>query len=149
MNRFASIASAFVLSFGAVICAVQPVWAQFVQQGAKLVGTGATGVPFLGWSVSVAADDATILVGGPGDSSGIGAAWVFVRSGGVWTQQGPKLVGTIGRAVLRRRHRDPGVPSRAGTESRVLSEFDRPRPVARTRSPKSSEFMSRASGAKS
>jgi hypothetical protein len=28
------------------------------------------------------------------DNSGIGATWVFTRSGGVWTQQGSKLVGT-------------------------------------------------------
>ncbi len=24
----------------------------------------------------------------------VGAAWVYTRSGGVWSQQGPKLVGT-------------------------------------------------------
>src|SRR5262249_60443468 len=40
------------------------------------------------------------VVGGPGDNCGgpegsaIGAAWVFTRSGTVWTQQGNKLVGT-------------------------------------------------------
>jgi hypothetical protein len=33
-------------------------------------------------------------VGGNGDNSYIGAAWVYTRSGGVWTQQGNKLVGT-------------------------------------------------------
>ena len=42
-----------------------------------------------------------------------GAAWVYTRSGGVWTQQGNKLVGTgavgdadkaFGRAVRRRQH---------------------------------------------
>ena len=33
-------------------------------------------------------------MGGVGDNSGTGAAWVHTRSGGVWTQQGSKLVGT-------------------------------------------------------
>jgi hypothetical protein len=33
-------------------------------------------------------------VGGPYDNSYTGAAWAYTRSGGVWTQQGNKLVGT-------------------------------------------------------
>ena len=33
-------------------------------------------------------------MGGERDNSAAGAAWVFTRSGGVWTQQGSKLVGT-------------------------------------------------------
>ena len=47
-----------------------------------------------GWSVSLSADGNTALVGGSGDNSQAGAAWVWTRSGGVWTQQGPKLVGS-------------------------------------------------------
>jgi hypothetical protein len=66
--------------------------AQFAQQGAKLVGTGAVGNARQG-SVAVSADGNTAIVGGAGDNSGVGAAWVFTRSGGVWTQQGSKLVG--------------------------------------------------------
>jgi hypothetical protein len=31
---------------------------------------------------------------GPNDNSYTGAAWVFTRSGAVWTQQGNKLIGT-------------------------------------------------------
>ena len=31
-------------------------------------------------------------MGGPGDNNNQGAAWVFTRTGGVWTQQGAKLV---------------------------------------------------------
>jgi hypothetical protein len=83
---------AFVVVF-ALLCAVQPALAQFKQQGAKLVGTGAVGKAFQGTSVALAADDATALVGGSGDNGGVGAAWAFVRSGGVWVQQGGKLVG--------------------------------------------------------
>jgi hypothetical protein len=39
------------------------------------------------------------MVGGPGDDRNAGAAWVFTRSGGVWTQQGDKLhgAGAVGR----------------------------------------------------
>jgi hypothetical protein len=44
--------------------------------------------------VALSADGNTVIVGGPGDSNGQGAAWLYTRSGGVWTQQGNKLVGT-------------------------------------------------------
>ena len=66
----------------------------WTQQGPKLVGTGAVGPARQGTSVALSADGNTALVGGEQDRGGLGAAWVFTRSGGVWTQQGPKLVGT-------------------------------------------------------
>jgi hypothetical protein len=44
--------------------------------------------------VSLSSDGNTAIVGGFHDSSAAGAAWVFTRSGGVWSQQGNKLVGT-------------------------------------------------------
>jgi len=68
--------------------------AQFAQQGSKLIGTGAAGNAMQGYSVALSADGNTALVGGLTTISGIGGAWVWVRGGGVWTQQGPKLVGT-------------------------------------------------------
>jgi len=65
------------------------------QPGSKLVGTGAVGTPvFQGWSVAISADGTTAIVGGYGDNSYVGAAWIFTRAGGVWTQQGSKLVGS-------------------------------------------------------
>src|SRR5438552_4080123 len=64
------------------------------QQGNELVGTGAIGLPTQGNSVAISADGNTAIVGGPFDNSRAGAAWIFTRSGGLWTQQGPKLVGT-------------------------------------------------------
>jgi hypothetical protein len=67
------------------------VWAQ---QGAKLVGTGAIGAAWQGWSVALSADGNTALIGGRGDNRFVGAAWVFTRSNGVWTQQGSKLSGS-------------------------------------------------------
>src|SRR5262245_21803690 len=66
--------------------------AQFTQQ-AKLVGTGGVGAADQGF-VALSGDGNTAIVGGPFDNSFAGAAWVFTRSGGVWTQQQSKLVGT-------------------------------------------------------
>ncbi|HTY58345.1 MAG TPA: T9SS type A sorting domain-containing protein [Bacteroidota bacterium] len=67
---------------------------QFVQQGGKLIGTGTGGIASQGSSLSVSGDGTTAILGGPYDSSGVGAAWIFVRVNGVWSQQGEKLVGT-------------------------------------------------------
>lgn len=67
------------------------VWSQ---QGSKLVGTGAVGNAQQGYTVSISADGNTAIVGGWADNSNAGAAWVYTRSGGVWSQQGSKLVGT-------------------------------------------------------
>jgi hypothetical protein len=74
------------------------VWSQ---QGSKLVGTGAVGSAHQGQSVALSADGNTAVVGGNGDDSVAGAAWVYTRSGGVWSQQGTKLVGAgaVGSAV--------------------------------------------------
>ena len=67
----------------------------WTQQGNKLVGTGAVGNSARrGWSVSLSADGNTAIVGGYGDNAANGAAWIWTRSGGVWIQQGSKLVGT-------------------------------------------------------
>ncbi|MBL9037343.1 MAG: hypothetical protein JNG84_02405 [Archangium sp.] len=64
------------------------------QQGPKLVSTDAVGAPRQGWSVALSADGNTAALGGYLDNGRIGAAWVFARDAGVWSQQGPKLVGT-------------------------------------------------------
>jgi hypothetical protein len=66
------------------------VWSQ---QGQKLTG-GEEGNSQFGVYVALSADGNTALIGGPGDNDDAGAAWVFTRSGGVWSQQGPKLIGT-------------------------------------------------------
>ena len=69
--------------------------AQFIQQGSKLVGTGAVGP-----AASRADRWRSRRMAIPRSSAdtrttpGAGAAWVFTRSGGVWSQQGSKLVGT-------------------------------------------------------
>jgi hypothetical protein len=59
----------------------------WTQQGAKLTGTGETGAGLFGSSVALSSDGNTALVGAPADNSSVGAAFVFTRSAGVWTQQ--------------------------------------------------------------
>lgn len=70
------------------------------QMGNKIVGTGAingTSGAYQGFSVSLASDGKTLAIGGYGDNSYSGAAWVFSLSGGNWSQVGNKLgwTGTV------------------------------------------------------
>ena len=86
--------SRIAIVLAALSAFVSPCWAQtFTQQGPKLVGTDAVGGAGQGASVALSGDGNTAILGGPGDNGGVGAAWVFTRSGGVWSQQGTKLVG--------------------------------------------------------
>src|SRR5271169_4750238 len=90
---------ASILIFVALLLSSQLALAQFTQQGPKLVGSDNISPSWQGLSAALSADGNTAIVGGPGngnDSNGsdVGAAWVFTRSGGVWTQQGNKLVGS-------------------------------------------------------
>ena len=63
------------------------------QQGSKLLVTGNINQARQGNSVSLSADGNTAIVGGSSDNGGLGAAWVFARSGATWSQKGNKLVG--------------------------------------------------------
>jgi hypothetical protein len=61
------------------------------------ISTGAINSPVAaqqGISVTLSADGNTAIVGGRNDNNYAGAALVFTRTSGVWTQQGDKLVGT-------------------------------------------------------
>ena len=73
---------------------------ELVPQGTKLTGAGEIGQGRFGVSVALSADGNTLLVGGNTDNNnttfGVGAAWVFTRSAGTWTQQGPKLTAADG-----------------------------------------------------
>jgi len=68
--------------------------AQFTQQGSKLVGSGSVGSAWQGTSVALSSDGNTAIIGGPRDNEQSGAAWVFTRSGGLWSQQASKLIGS-------------------------------------------------------
>ena len=72
----------------------------------RVVSTGAVGTTvYLGASAALSADGNIAIVGGyndnldPNSGLSLGAAWVFTQSGGFWTQQGGKLVGSgaVGR----------------------------------------------------
>ena len=56
----------------------------WTQQAELTASDGALGDAF-GYSVSLSGD--TVVIGAPGDASSAGSAYVFIRSGGVWTQQ--------------------------------------------------------------
>ena len=76
-------------------------------QQAKLTGGNEIGTASFGGTVALSADGNTALVGGSGDNSGLGAAWVFTRSGGIW--------GAAGEADPGRRERNAALrvqPSR-------------------------------------
>jgi hypothetical protein len=64
----------------------------YFQQGNKLSSAGTNTLQCT--SVAVSADGNTAVIGAPGDNSGTGAAYIYVRTGTVWSQQGTKLVGT-------------------------------------------------------
>ena len=73
--------------------AATPALAQspYLQQGLKLVGNDASTTANQGESVALSADGNTAIVGGTRDSNERGAAWVYTRVNGVWSQQGAKL----------------------------------------------------------
>jgi hypothetical protein len=84
---------AIALLCAAMLWPAQSAWADFTQQGPKLVGSDAVGNAEQGFSVALSGDGNTAIVGGPLDHAGSGAAWVFIRSGETWSQQA-KLVGS-------------------------------------------------------
>jgi hypothetical protein len=83
-----------MMIFAATLCIANPALAQFTQQGSKLVGTGAVAPSYQGYSSAVSSNGNTVIVGGPLDNGNVGAAWIFTRNVGAWSQQGDKLIGT-------------------------------------------------------
>ena len=65
--------------------------ATWTQQADKLTGSAANSGTQFGFSVALAANGSTALVGGRDDDGSNGAAWVFTRSGSAWSQQVGKL----------------------------------------------------------
>jgi len=60
----------------------------------KITVTDNIGNALFGASVSLSSNGNTLAIGGNQDNNGIGATWIFTRSGSSWTQQASKLVGT-------------------------------------------------------
>ncbi|MGA2454180.1 MAG: IPT/TIG domain-containing protein [Solirubrobacteraceae bacterium] len=65
------------------------------EQGPKLTGASSkeASEARFGHSVALSEDGSTALVGASNYNGGVGAAWVFTRSGDEWSEQGPKLEG--------------------------------------------------------
>ncbi len=66
----------------------------WTQQGPKLIGTGNIGFASQGFSISLSKDGNTVATGGYNDNNNLGAVWIFTRINNIWSQQGPKLVGS-------------------------------------------------------
>jgi IPT/TIG domain/FG-GAP repeat len=60
-------------------------------QQTELEGGGEAGSGEFGHGAALSADGNTALIGGSTDEGGLGAAWIFTRANGLWTQQGSKL----------------------------------------------------------
>jgi hypothetical protein len=95
-----SLTTSMGTSSSAVNFEVKPALYPATQQGNKLMGTNTVGAAHQGRSVAISADGNTAIVGGYTDNSNTGAAWIYTRNNGIWTQQGNKLVGaaSVGEA---------------------------------------------------
>jgi hypothetical protein len=65
-------------------------------EGAKLTGSGEVGKGLFGYSVALSSDATTALIGGAGDNSAVGAAWVFAN-----VLQAPTVVTGAASAVTQ------------------------------------------------
>lgn len=68
----------------------------WIQQGSKLTGADMNGNAWMGQAVSISADGNTALIGGGYDHNAQGAAWIYNRKNGIWSQNGAKLSGSAG-----------------------------------------------------
>ena len=67
----------------------------WTQPGTKLTGgEEESGEGHFGAGVALSADGNTALVGAPRNDGGLGAVWVFVRSGSTWTRQAELTAGS-------------------------------------------------------
>lgn len=119
------------LIFTALAGASSAACAQFVQQGTKLTAGDEVGTGEFGNAVALSADGNTAIVGGANDSSGTGAAWIWTRSGTIWTAQ-QKLVGSgsengaaASARVGRRRCRAIAPPLRSAARTMILRSAQR------------------------
>jgi FG-GAP repeat len=62
------------------------------KQDPKLtIAKGESPTGLFGFRTALSANGKVAVISAPGDHGGVGAAWVFTRSGSTWRQQGPKL----------------------------------------------------------
>ncbi len=65
------------------------------------MGTGTVGEAHFGSSLALTGNGETAVIGAPGDSGHLGAAWVFTRTGEEWSEQGSKLTGSGAESEAR------------------------------------------------
>jgi hypothetical protein len=111
----------------------------WIAQGAKIVPSEEVGGARFGWSVALSSDGHTALFGAPNDNKSAGAAWVFVRAGSTWLQQGEKLAPSgeadTGHGVALSADGDTallGSPGGSTVASGTASVFVDPPPAAST-----------------
>jgi hypothetical protein len=77
------------LVWAALLCLTPPAMADFTQASiSKLSASDPVGsAGRQGFAVAVSGDGNTAIIGAPFDNGGAGAAWVFTRSSGTWTQR--------------------------------------------------------------
>ena len=84
-------ALAGVAAVGALLAVALPSTAagggQYAQQGAKLVPSDEFPGSAFGQAVAVSSGGSTALIGGAQDADGLGATWVYTRSGSSWSEQ--------------------------------------------------------------
>jgi hypothetical protein len=89
----------FLFPAGSIISNL--LFAKYIQQGSKLLGTGAIGPLTRGMSVSLTGYWNGALVGGPGDSSGRGAMWYYIQTNGIcsYSCEKSEVTGNIHSAI--------------------------------------------------
>lgn len=85
--------AASICFVAAMLLSSFPSRAQQPLPGPFLTASGATDNDYIA-GVAMSDDGNTAVVASDKDDNSTGAAWVFVRNDGAWSQQGPKLVGS-------------------------------------------------------
>jgi len=120
----------------------------WTQLGSKLTAAEEVGAAHFGCcGIAVSSDGKTALIGGYGDNSAAGAAWLYHRTGSTWTQSGAKVVGNeetgpaqFGRAVAMTSDGSRAVIGALGDNEGVgaVWSFKTPGPPAAATQPASS-----------
>lgn len=116
-------------------CAATKIGCAYTPTEAAPVPRDETGAGFFGAGVAVSANGNTILIGASNDSptstdingppTGAGAAWIFVRQGTGWTQQGSKLTGSDGFFGAEDALSCDGNTAFVGDAGSIVDVFDR------------------------
>ncbi|HEX5224378.1 MAG TPA: hypothetical protein VFW29_04545 [Solirubrobacteraceae bacterium] len=95
----------------------------WTQLGSKLTAAGETGAGHFGCcGIALSSDGKTALIGGYGDNSNAGAAWLYHLSGSTWTQSGSKITGNEQVGTAQFGHGVAMTPS--GSRAVIAGPFD-------------------------